>query len=107
MWQSIFGAGQYNDCSASFIQAQLPQICMTLFRPIGTAGSFFLLVIFVALTLGVPLILIALRVIDIISEMRLQAAGQFDEEPTGEENSEVEKKLTKDAEEWTPAKHMR
>src|SRR5262245_58397512 len=107
MWQNIFGAGQSSDCPASFIQAQLPEICMTQFRPIGTVGSFLILVIFVAVILGIPLILIALRVIDIISERRQEAASQVDAEPTGEENSEVEKKPTKDAGEWTPAKHMR
>jgi flagellar biosynthesis/type III secretory pathway M-ring protein FliF/YscJ len=107
MWQSMFEAVQLNDCAASFIQARLPEIGMTLFQPNGTAGSFLILVIIVALILGVPLILIALRVIEIISEKRHDAASQVDEESAGEENSEVEKKPAKDAGEWTPAKHMR
>jgi len=106
MWQSIFGAERLNDCSASFIQAQLPEICISLFLSSGTAGSFLLLVIIVALILGVPLILIALRVIEIISEKRHEAASQV-EEITGEENSKVEKESTRGAEEWTPANHMR
>jgi hypothetical protein len=113
MWQSIFGAGQSNDSSASFIQGQLTEISMTLFRHSGTAGSFLLLFIFIALILGIPLILIAIRVIEIISEKRHEAASRVEEEYTAEEPSAggkpsaVKEESKKDAGEWTPAKHMR
>ncbi|MCI0390502.1 MAG: hypothetical protein MOB07_17290 [Acidobacteria bacterium] len=86
---------------------------MTLFRHSGTAGSFLLLVIFIALILGIPLILLAIRVVEIISEKRHEAASRVEEEPTAEEPSAggkpsaVEEKSKKDAGEWTPAKHMR
>jgi hypothetical protein len=107
MWKSIFGAEQYNDCFASFIQGQLPEISMTLFRHSGTAGSFLLLFIFIALILGIPLIMLAIRVTEIISEKRHEAASRDEVEPTAEEPSSVEKESSKDAGEWTPAKHMR
>src|SRR4030095_7900556 len=107
MWQSNFGAEQSLDCSASFIQGQPLEICMTLFRPSGTAESFLLLIIFVALILGIPLILLALRVIEMISENRHEAASRVEEEPTDEARSADKKESTKDAGEWTPAKHMR
>jgi len=80
---------------------------MTLFQYGGSAGSFLLLIIIVALILGVPLILIALRVIEIFSEMRHEAANRVEEEPKTEAQSAVEKESKKDAGEWTPAKHMR
>ena len=107
MWQSIFGAEQLNGCSASFVQSQPTEICMTLFRPNGTAGSFLLLVIIIAFILGVPLILIALRVIEIISEKRYEAERRIDMESRAEMHSADDKESAKDGGEWTPANHMR
>ena len=76
-----------------------------------TAFSFPLLLIFAVLIFGVPVLLIAIRLIDAISEKR-ESASRPEGEPTAEETA-VEKKApaeknpTNDAGEWTPAKHMR
>jgi len=118
MWQNIFEAGQSDDCSASFIQGQPPEICMTLFRHSGTAGSFLLLFIMVCLILGVPLILLALRLIEVISEKRSESASRVEKEATEERARQgtAETQLMsdfrndpplKEDEEWTPAEHMR
>jgi hypothetical protein len=80
---------------------------MTLIRHSGTAGSFLLLVIVVAGIFGIPIILLALRVIEIISEKRYDAARRVEEESASEGHPAVEKQSTKDSGEWTPAKHMR
>jgi len=80
---------------------------MTLIWHSGTAGSFLLLAIVVALILGIPLILLALRVMEMVSEMRHDAASRVEEEPASEEQSAVEKQSKKDSVEWTPAKDMR
>ena len=77
-----------------------------------TAGSFLLLLIFAALIFGVPLLLLAIGVIETISERR-ESARRAEGESTAEEKTTVEKmapaekKPANDAGEWTPAKHMR
>ena len=77
-----------------------------------TAFSFPLLLIFAVLIFGVPVLLIAIRLIDTISEMR-ESARRSEGESTAEEKTAVEKiapaekKPTNDAGEWTPANHMR
>jgi hypothetical protein len=78
----------------------------------NTAVSFLLSLIFAVLIFGVPVLLIAIRLIDTVSEMR-ESAGRVEGESTAEELSAIEKrapaekKPTKDAGEWTPANHMR
>ena len=77
-----------------------------------TAFSFLLLLTFAALIFGVPVVLIAIRLIETISEMRESARRaegvSTDEEKTAvEKKAPAEKKPTNDAAEWTPAKHMR
>jgi hypothetical protein len=71
-----------------------------------TAFSFPLLLIFAVLIFGVPVLLIAIRLIDTISEKR-ESASHAEGESTAEEKTAVEKKPTNDAGEWTPANHMR
>jgi len=77
-----------------------------------TAGSILLLLIFAVLIFGVPILLIAIRLIETISEMR-ESARQPEGESAAEEKHAVEMKApaekepTNDAGEWTPAKHMR
>jgi len=77
-----------------------------------TAGSFLLLLIFAVLVFGVPILLIAIRFIETISEMR-ESTKRAEGESTAEEKTMVEKispaekRPANDAGEWTPAKHMR
>jgi hypothetical protein len=77
-----------------------------------TAVAFPLLLIFAVLIFGVPVLLIAIRLIDTISEAR-ESASRAEGESTTEEKMAVEKKApaekkpTNDAGEWTPANHMR
>jgi hypothetical protein len=77
-----------------------------------TAVAFPLLLIFAVLIFGVPVLLIAIRLIDTISEMR-ESTRRSEGESTAEEKTAVEKitpaekKPTNDAGEWTPANHMR
>lgn len=77
-----------------------------------TAFSFLILLIFAVLIFGVPVLLIAIRLIDTISEKR-ESASHAEGESTAEEKMAVEKKAqaeknpANDAGEWTPAKHMR
>lgn len=71
-----------------------------------TAGSFLLLLIFVILIFGVPIILIAMRLLETISEWR-ESIKRAEEESTDKEKTAVEKSSKDDASEWTPAKHMR
>lgn len=77
-----------------------------------TAGSFLLLLIFAVLIFGVPILLLAIRLTETISERR-ESARRAEGESTAEEKTTVEKKApaeekpTNDAGEWTPAKHMR
>jgi cell division protein FtsB len=84
----------------------LKGVCM------NTAVSFLLLLIFAVLIFGVPVILIAIRLIDAISEER-ESARRAEGESTAEELTAIEKrapaekKPPKDAGEWTPANHMR
>jgi len=78
----------------------------------NTAGSFLLLFIFAVLVFGAPILLLAIRLIETISDMR-ESPKRAEGESTAEENTAVEKtppaekRPTKDAGEWTPAKHMR
>jgi hypothetical protein len=74
-----------------------------------TAGSFLLLLIFAALIFGVPIILLAISLIEAISERRestRRAEGELmaEEKMTFEKKAPVEKKATNDTSEWTPAK---
>jgi hypothetical protein len=77
-----------------------------------TAGSILLLLIFAVLIFGVPILLIAIRLIEAISEMR-ESARQAEGESAVEENPAVEmkppteKKPINDAGEWTPARRLR
>ena len=119
MWQSVYGAGWSSDCSASFIHGQASEICMTLFRSVGTIGSLLLLLIIVTLILGVPIVLLVIRLIEIISEMRHESSRRSNAQSATEEESvgdsadwgpvkhRREEESTKDSGEWTPAKHMR
>jgi len=77
-----------------------------------TAGSIILLLIFAVLIFGAPILLIAIRLIETISERResaRQGEGEsaVEEKPALEKKAPTEKKPTNDASEWTPAKHMR
>jgi hypothetical protein len=77
-----------------------------------TAGSFLLLLIFAVLIFGVPILLLAIRLIETISERRestIRAGGEStaEEKTTVEKKASAEKNPTNDAGEWTPAKHMR
>lgn len=76
-------------------------VCLSLLMSADTAASFLLLLIIVAMTLGIPMILIVIRLFEIISEKRFESARRSEEE------SSVEVDSAKDAEDWTPAKHMR
>jgi hypothetical protein len=76
-------------------------VCLPLLMSADTATSFLLLLIIAAMTLGLPLILIVIRLIEIISEARYESARRAKEE------SSVEVDSTKDADDWTPAKHLR
>jgi hypothetical protein len=77
-----------------------------------TAGSFLLLLILAVLIFGLPILLLAIRLIETISEMR-ESAEPAEGESTAEGETTVEKKApaekspTDDAGEWTPVKHMR
>jgi hypothetical protein len=77
-----------------------------------TAGSFLLLLILAVLIFGLPILLLAIRLIETIYERR-ESAGPAEGESTAEEETTVEKKApaekrpTNDAGEWTPVKHMR
>ena len=77
-----------------------------------TAGSFLLLLILAILIFGVPILLLAIRFIETISERReslrrAEAESAADEKTTVEKIAPAEKRPTNDASEWTPAKHMR
>ena len=77
-----------------------------------TAGSFLLLLIFAALIFGVPLLLLAIGVIETISERR-ESARRAEGDSTAEEKTMVEKiapaekNSINDAGEWTPARRLR
>jgi len=77
-----------------------------------TAGSFLLLLILTILIFGLPLLLLAFRLIETISERRESMKSAEGESTPGEKTlvdkkAPVEKRSTDDAGEWTPAKHMR
>jgi hypothetical protein len=69
-------------------------------------GSFLLLLIFAALIFGVPIFLLAIGLIETISERR-ESARRAEGESTAEENTTVEKNSINDAGEWTPARRLR
>jgi len=71
-----------------------------------TAGSLLLLLIFAVLIFGVPILLLAIRLIETLAESR-EPARCDEGESMAEEKTTVEKKAANDAGEWTPAKHMR
>ena len=77
-----------------------------------TAGSFLLLLIFAVLIFGVPILLLAIRLIETISERR-ESARPAEDESTAEEKTTVEKKAPaekkpiNDAGKWTPARRLR
>jgi hypothetical protein len=70
------------------------------------------LLIFAALIFGVPILLLAIRLIETISERR-EPATRAEDESTVEEKTKVEKKAPaekkpiNDAGEWTPARRLR
>jgi hypothetical protein len=70
-----------------------------------TAGSFLLLFSFVVLIFGVPIIMLAIRLIETLSERR--ESIRLAEKGHAEDESNAEKKAADGAGEWTPAKHMR
>jgi hypothetical protein len=75
-------------------------------------GSLLLLFIFAIVIFGIPVVMLAIRVIETISEWR-ESIRRAEDESTAEEETAVEKKAPiekkppDDAGEWTPAKHMR
>jgi hypothetical protein len=77
-----------------------------------TAGSFLLLLIFAVLIFGVPILLLAIRLIETISECR-ESARRAEGESTAEEKTTIEKMAPaeknpiNDAGEWTPARRLR
>ena len=77
----------------------------------NTAGSFLLLFIFAVLIFGVPIIMLAIRLIEAISErresIRLAEKGRAEDESSAEGKAAVEKKAADGAGEWTPTSHMR
>jgi|SoiMethySBSTD1v2_1073268.scaffolds.fasta_scaffold728267_2 hypothetical protein len=77
-----------------------------------TAGSLLLLLIFAALIFGVPILLLAIRLIETISERRESARhaegeSTAEEKTTAEKIAPAEKKPINDAGEWTPARRLR
>ena len=77
-----------------------------------TAGSLLLLLIFAALIFGVPILLLAIRLIETVSEWResaRRAEGEStaEEKTTAEKIAPAEKKPINDAGEWTPARRLR
>ena len=77
-----------------------------------TAGSFLLLLILATLIFGVPILLLAIRLIETVSERREslrrdEAELSAEEKTTVEMKAPAEERPTNDASEWTPAKHMR
>jgi len=71
-----------------------------------TARAFLLLLIFAVLIFGVPILLLANRLIETISEWR-ESARRAEGESTAEEKTTVEKKPINDAGEWTAARRLR
>ena len=72
----------------------------------NTAGSFLLLFIFAVLVFGAPILLLAIRLIETVSERR-ESPIRAEGESTAEEKTTVEKKPINDAGEWTPARRLR
>ncbi|MBO0725844.1 MAG: hypothetical protein J2P52_09610 [Blastocatellia bacterium] len=76
-----------------------------------TAGSFLLLFIFAVLIFGIPIIMLAIRLIETISEwresIRLAEKRLAEDESTAEEKAAIEKKAANGSSEWTPAQRMR
>jgi len=70
------------------------------------------LLILAVLIFGVPILLLAIRLIETVSERReslrrAEAESSAEEKTTVEMKAPAEKGPTNDASEWTPAKHMR
>jgi hypothetical protein len=77
-----------------------------------TAISLLLLLIIAILIFGVPIFIIAIRLIETISEWRESMRSAEGESIAGEKirvekKTPAEKRPTNDAGEWTPANHMR
>jgi hypothetical protein len=77
-----------------------------------TAISLLFLLIIAILIFGVPILIIAMRLIETISEWResmRSAEGESiaEEKIIVEKKTPAEKRPTNDAGEWTPANHMR
>lgn len=70
------------------------------------ASAFLLLLILAILIFGIPLFLLAIRLIETISERR-EFMKRAEDESASEEKLSFEKRSKDDASEWTPAKHMR
>lgn len=90
------------DLSASF--NKLPP--SVKFTRMDAAGSILLLFIFAILIFGIPMLLIAISLIEMISERRESIRRAKDESPA-EEKTAIEKRSPGDAGEWTPTSHMR
>jgi hypothetical protein len=77
-----------------------------------TPISLLVLLIIAILVFGVPIFIIAIRLIETISEWR-ESMKRAEDESTAEEKTTIEKKApvekrpANDAGEWTPANHMR
>jgi hypothetical protein len=77
-----------------------------------TPISLLILLIIAILIFGVPIFLLAIRLVETISEWR-ESMKRAEDESIAEEKTTIEKKApaekrpAKDAGEWTPANHMR
>ncbi|MGE0127358.1 MAG: hypothetical protein AB7U82_04550 [Blastocatellales bacterium] len=54
---------------------------LTLLKGVGTASQLLLLFIFIVVLFGIPLVLLALRLLEIISERRWEKAKCNEDEP--------------------------
>jgi hypothetical protein len=70
------------------------------------AGSLLLLFIFAILIFGIPIIMLAISLIETISERR-ESIRRAEDESMAEEKPAIEKRSPGDAGEWTPSRHMR
>jgi hypothetical protein len=69
-------------------------------------GSLLLLFIFAILIFGIPIVMLAISLIETISEWR-ESIRRAEDESTAEEKTAIEKRSPDDAGEWTPTRHMR
>ena len=72
----------------------------------NTAGSFLFLFILAVLIFGVPIIMLAIRLIETITEWR-ESLRLAEDESTVDEKAVVEKKAAEDSRKWTPAHRLR